>query len=921
MIRKAFLVLACLVPVFLAGTEILIPKEALAVERFAAEELASHLKAAGIGNVRIVNEAGGTGECIRLGRASSLNISNLPANSARVKVAGSSVEIAGRDGAGEPLDMRVECGTLFGVYEFLERQLGVRWLWPGETGTFVPKRGRLDLSDADYVTGTPLAFAVWRLPGHVEGWSRRENAARFRQGERLWLRRHRFNTLEHCSYGHAFTSYMKKYHRDLPEIFNLLPDGTRRPDPLYFNGNPTLVSMCVSNPELVRLIVREWAKKPNNLVNVNENDTAGKCTCPSCLALDGNADTQRAARAKERFLRKDAQWWRELGCLSDRYAAFYLAVQKEAEKVNPSCRLIGDIYANYYEPPRKSKLNRRIIMRFCPPIMYPWTPAKVANFKRLWKGWADSGASLMLRPNFTLDGHNMPLLYHREYADCYDFARERGMLYSDLDSLTGMFASNGLTLYVIAAKNGGGRNKSLEELENDYLSAFGKAESMMREFVSLMAKASAMPVADNGNSIEGGNYADFFLEADRVFTPEIMKQGMALLAKAERAVADSPEELARVRFVKTGLADADIVLQTQRGYRKYRKNGDHRDFADGLRRLKAFREQNETLGYADLGVCAYLEGRHWPVHIAKLGDNSREIRNWRFRFDPEDVGTRNQWYSRLEGEWRPMTTDCHWEKTDLYKEYLASGGKPRVIGWYRCNFTVGVVNPTQKASLSFGAIDGDSDIYLNGELVRTREYPDRGNVNSWKEPFEVDVSGKLVSGENTLVIRVHKKEQYGGSSGIWRPVFITLGEAALPEMGVSAWRQNIQQGHFSVKKGAGYPLTITCTAPAENAVGAYRGVWGRFYRIETVEKGKTYEIRMRIKQTGTARFEAWLRTQKGALGEGNINLSAPNEDGAMCTLVGRVKAGSDKCAIYLNLMKGTGEVEIHSVQFGPVSAF
>ena len=40
-----------------------------------------------------------------------------------------------------PLAMEcVHSGTLLGVYELLEDYLGVRWLWPGDLGTYVPRR-------------------------------------------------------------------------------------------------------------------------------------------------------------------------------------------------------------------------------------------------------------------------------------------------------------------------------------------------------------------------------------------------------------------------------------------------------------------------------------------------------------------------------------------------------------------------------------------------------------------------------------------------------------------------------------------------------------------------------------------------------------------------------------------------------------
>ena len=902
------------------GTEIQIPSDASAVEKYAAEETARHLQAAGLADVKIVSAPSGKDFVIRLGRAAGLDVTSLPKNGARVRITSSAAEIAGRDGSGDPLDTRVECGTLFGVYDFLEKELGVRWLWPGETGTYVPRRESLNLTETDYEVAPPMTFAVWRImPSRGNGWSEKKAARAFYEKEKIWLRRHRFNTLENLAYGHAFTTYMKRFGRETPEIFNLLPDGSRRPDPLHFNGNPGLVSMCVSSPKLIERIFSEWKKKPADLINVNENDTAGKCVCPACLALDGNPDEGRVARAKERFLARDPQWFRELGSLTERYASFYLAVQREAEKAGLPGRLIACIYANYYEPPVKNKLNDRIIMRFCPPIMYPWTAEKVAEYKRLWQGWVESGASLMMRPNFTWDGHNMPLIYYREFADCFDFAKARGLRCLDFDSLTGMFGANGLTLYVIASKCGG-CTESVAELENDFFAAFGPAESAMREYIGLMARVSAAGPDDRDQSIEGGNYADFFLTADRIFTPQVMAEGKALLEKAAQAAAGDPVVSARIRFVQAGLADAECVLETQRAFRVYRQSGDFRPFSAGLRKLTAFRKAHEHLGYADLSVADYLETRHWPMHFAMLGNDSCELKNWTFRFDEDNCGVEKRWFDSPEGEWSPITTDQPWEKTPLYEKHLKAGGKPRVAGWYRCVFSIPELNPEQNVRLSFGAVDGDSDIWLNGEWLMSREYPDNGDPDSWKKPFGADLTGKLKTGENVLTVRVFKKEQFGGFSGIWRSVYLSFGEVAVPDLSADGWKTKFHAGKFTADKTK-YPLILRCSAASESDVSSYRGIWGKFYRTEPVMPGRTYEVKVRFRQKGSAVFSVWLRSENGGLGKGNINLSAPKDSDEEQTLTGRIEAGSGQCSIHLNLLNGTGEVEILSVRFYPVSTF
>src|SRR4029077_6128612 len=63
--------------------------------------------------------------------------------------------IVGRDtpDAGTPV-----AGTFYGVCEFLERYLGVRWLMPGPLGEVAPKQTTIEIASADIRQEPPLAM-------------------------------------------------------------------------------------------------------------------------------------------------------------------------------------------------------------------------------------------------------------------------------------------------------------------------------------------------------------------------------------------------------------------------------------------------------------------------------------------------------------------------------------------------------------------------------------------------------------------------------------------------------------------------------------------------------------------------------------------------------------------------------------------
>ncbi len=583
-----------------ALAEILLHSSSLPIERFAAEELCYHVKRITGVELPILKAASGKKIPIVLGKATKIPTRGLEENACIVQIAADHIDIAGSDGLGEPFNFQSAAGTLYGVYDLLEKKLGVRWLWPGETGVVVKHQSTLELAEETWTVEPPLRAIGWRQMMNYDVWKDRKNAEDFLANETLWLRRMRFNSVDNYGYGHAYIRYWDEYSKEHPEYFNLLPDGTRRPD----NCPGEFISMCVSNEGFVKRVIENWQKEdPKGFINGNENDTAGRCVCDACMAADENPDPNRLARAKAAFEKRQGGWQVQLGSLSDRYAKFYLALLKEGEKYNPNCRVIGLIYANYYLPPEHTKLNDRVILRFCPPVMYPWTPDKVEAFKNMWKGWTDCGVQLMLRPNFTLDGHNFPLVYYRDFAECFDYAFPRKMVAVDMDSLTGIYGANGLTHYVIASKVGSSGKKTVEELEEDYFSAFGAAKDVMREYMKGLEVAThSFEHTANPADIVGGNYTAFFTWAGKIYTAEVYEKAFELLEEAKRLTANDKEAYDRVIFVWTGLMDSKLTLDTWLAHEKYAKSKDEADrkaLGRAFRKMDEFRYAHEHLGYAN----------------------------------------------------------------------------------------------------------------------------------------------------------------------------------------------------------------------------------------------------------------------------------------------------------------------------------
>ena len=594
----------------------------------AARELYYHIKKATVRKLPIIKEsAAKTGKRYIYVGGCKANSRFAPEkmawNSGVIVIAKERIHIAGFDSRAPLYAQTSSTGTLFAAYEFLEKYLGVRWLWPGELGEHIPYRRTITLPEETHTFKPLLRTSCFRggviKRGRVAGWEKSENMENFLKAERLWLLRHRFSQDRRLIGGHAFTDYYNRYHKTNPDFFSMLPDGKRRLNPWKWSKKPSVVSLCASNPVLADTIVENWRKSGcAPPINVNENDTAGECICDNCLAADNSplSAAQRRAAAKKQFLLQSGAWPYALGSVSDRYCKLFLAVQTRADRIKPGSSVAGLIYANYSEPPsEKIKLNERIILRFCPPAMYPWPQDKIDRYKRQWDGWAKSGASLIFRPNFAADGHYFPVQFHEVFYDLFTFAARRRMIGSDIDSCTGQYATQALPNYVIASLNHG-VDTPLAKLEDEYYSAFGAAKEKIKAYTEYMKELSMKPGLKDpfikDATLEGGKLFRFMiLVADEVFTQEAVAKAEKMLADAANTPQLDAKSARRVRMLQYGIEHIKLAMAAQVEFRNYQKTGKADGFFKAVAKLDEFRKKVEPLLIMNMGHLRYLDNLAW----------------------------------------------------------------------------------------------------------------------------------------------------------------------------------------------------------------------------------------------------------------------------------------------------------------------
>lgn len=333
-----------------AKAVIIIPETANQVVRLAAHDLQYYTeKATGV-KIPVVNEnaippdirrriyLGPTKAALHVG----IDPTRLPRDAYHIRSSGDVSYLAGYDRDGDPDSLGTPAGTLFAVYDVLDSDMGVRWLWPGESGEYIPKRAALGIKDRDVTVLPRFRFAGLRTD---------------RPEERVWMRRMRMHDADNVSYGHSFGRWGEMYFNEHPEWFELTKEGKRIPGK----------SMCVSNPGLHKQIVENWwtscKDRPSGnrpIITICENDGEGLCQCLDCRAWDG----------------PEIPWPRPIPYqgyhnVGRRYARFEMAVLTLARQYDPNAQVVGYAYSNMVFAPSGVKMDRDVLIGYCCDVFMP----------------------------------------------------------------------------------------------------------------------------------------------------------------------------------------------------------------------------------------------------------------------------------------------------------------------------------------------------------------------------------------------------------------------------------------------------------------------------------------------------------------------------------------------------------------------
>lgn len=451
-------------------------------------------------------------------------------------------------------------GTLYATTRFLE-QIGVRYLWPGESGKVMPHVRTLEVKDFKVRLTPALAQRHVRSGGYnprVQVGLDRLHLAKedFEKGLRDsmrtagdtcdWFQWQGLGGTLNIVGGHAFDLWWKKHGAEHPEWFALQHDGSRGDGSRFCKSNPELIA------EVARVKIEELSRNPQLLgVSICPNDGSSRatfCTCPKCEALD--AKTDRRVKLWSRVGKQEDHF--DHVPLTDRMVYFWNGIAEQVAKVHPDKLLTVDAYSVYASPPIERKLHPNLVVRYAA-LDYDVEQDRLEGL-RDWDAWAKAAKRIYFRSNLMLAGRRtgMPLIYVHRFAEDFRHLAATGMMGTDLDSCTSNWATQGLNYYVVSRLHFD-PTQDVDALIDDYCrTGFGPAgKTMRRYFDRLESVFSAMAKGENHDDASG-------------FSDEVLAQLQTFITQAKAEAGDDPAALKRVEFVALGAKWTDIETHAHR---------------------------------------------------------------------------------------------------------------------------------------------------------------------------------------------------------------------------------------------------------------------------------------------------------------------------------------------------------------------
>lgn len=633
------------------------------------------------------------------------------------------------------------------------RRWGCRFFMPTEFGECVPEYTTLVLDEIDYAYGSPFEVRRYWISWLGDT-----------TGKDQFMRLNMMNN-EVVPSGHALAKYTK----------DISPDPFKVP-------------------------ISERSTAEHVAAKIEKDYAAGKRIS---LGMEDGMYTSDSPKDKELM---SLQWDKYFmtPSMTDAFMEFYNNVAEILMKKYPESNAkIGFLaYSNMTLPPVRDITAKKPLVAYLAPIdidpihgMDDPESVPRQEYKEMMYKWAK-----VMEGKVVIYDYDQGMLVWRDIPNPsiasirqdIKHYRKAGILGIDTES-RGAFATTFINLY-IRARLLWNPDEDVDRLIEEFYPAFyGPMARPMSEYWNSIFKAWEQTiVTEHEYFVAPAIYTEElvgFLEKKLV---EAEKIAQTIQAKKERTRNENLY-LDRMRFTRLSF---EILRNYMSMVKEAATNIDYAKAVSYGEKGLAGREQLTAMSgifttYKRIGEHGYA---WWPGEVQQYRELSGLIDGtkgnlikklpleWAFMRDPENIGLKENYHScpvdlsyweknknKYDLKTRKDYPEKTWEvvRTDLYLQAQGIRHKDRQsytgYGWYRTDIALDENQIKGNIHIMFPGLFNECWLYVNGHQVAHREnYKPLWWHNDYRFQWDIDLTGKLKPGKNTIALRIYNPHHFGG---------------------------------------------------------------------------------------------------------------------------------------------------------------
>jgi len=668
----------------------------------------------------------------------------LRADAITIKTEGNRIYLAGSN----------DDSHYFAVAELL-RRWGCRFYMPTEFGMCVPEYSKLVVNDIDYSYGPPFEVRKYWISWLGDT-----------TGKDEFMRLNMMNN-EIVPSGHALAQYTK----------DIAPGGDPFKIPISEKSTAEHVAAKIEN-----------AYASGKRISLGMED--------GLYTSDSPKDKQLMSLQWDKYFMTPS--------MTDAFMEFYNNVAEILMKKYPDSKAkIGFLaYSNMTLPPVREVVAKEPLVAYLAPIDIdpihgmddPESPPR-QEYKQMLYKWAK-----VMQTRVVIYDYDQGMLVWRDIPNPsiasirqdIKHYRQAGILGIDTES-RGAFATTFINLY-IRGRLMWNPDENVDQLIEEFYPAFyGPASKPMAEYWNAIFKAwENTIVTEHEYFVAPAIYTDDLLQ----FLEKRLIEGEKIIEKISKSTSLTRNEklyVERMKFTRLGF---EILKNYMAMVKEAATNIDYATAVSFGEKGLAAREQLTSMNgifttYKRIGEHGYA---WWPGEVqqyrelASLIDGTKGTLikklplEWAFMRDPENIGLKERYYDcpvdlsywnnnkdKYDVKTRKDYPEKTWEviRTDLYIQAQGIRHKDRQsytgYAWYRTDIELNSDEISGKIHLKFPGLFNECWLYVNGQEVAHREnYKPIWWFNDYRFEWDVDLTGKLKPGKNTISLRIYNPHHFGG---------------------------------------------------------------------------------------------------------------------------------------------------------------